>query len=204
MSPLFHSISLLLLGYMLLLPFSSYVGAESQKEKKEEVSRQRYTIITERNIYDKNRSSSKGTSLPIIKEASPPAPEEYMVLVGIVSHNSSPIAFFEDRLTGQTLKLKENNSLLGGTIGKITLDQIEYQKNGSSCLIKIGENLLRGGNVTSLPPIVNSILRPVSERTNLNTTPSATIQESVNSDTRSDIELLNELRMRRRSQLNEQ
>jgi hypothetical protein len=189
---------------MLLLPFSSYVGAESQKEKKEEVSRQRYTIITERNIYDKNRSSSKGTSLPIIKEASPPAPEEYMVLVGIVSHNSSPIAFFEDRLTGQTLKLKENNSLLGGTIGKITLDQIEYQKNGSSCLIKIGENLLRGGNVTSLPPIVNSILRPVSERTNLNTTPSATIQESVNSDTRSDIELLNELRMRRRSQLNEQ
>ncbi|MFA5646294.1 MAG: hypothetical protein WDA18_08075 [Candidatus Ratteibacteria bacterium] len=204
MNPLFHFVSILLLGYMILLPFSPYAEAENQKENKEEFSRQRYTIITERNIYDRNRSSSTSVLAPIVKETPPPVPEEYMVLVGIVSHDGSPIAFFEDRLTGRTLKLKKNNTLLNGTIGNITLDQIEYQKNGSSALIKIGQNLLRGTNAAALPPIVNSILRPVSEKADLFNSTSTTIQEPVNSDTRSESEILEELRNRRRSQLNEQ
>jgi len=149
-----------------------------------------YAVIAERNIYLKDRRPTPrptGRFTSILRpEPPPPSPEESTVLTGVVRHGNEFIAFFEDLRTGTTKRVTQGQTLLGGTVGTISLDYVEYVKAGQVARIGIRDNLAKRPQGPA--PTVSAETPPPAGTT------SASLQPAAPSDEASILEMLRKRR----------
>ena len=100
----------------------------------------RYRILTERNIFSRDRRRHvvlRGpTSQPTTRSAG-----AAIVLRGIVRQGDDYIAFFEDTGTGQTTKARAGESVGKGRVKRITLDYVAYETGGREAQVRVGTSL---------------------------------------------------------------
>lgn len=81
--------------------------------------------------------------------AKPPSPEAGLGLRGIAFDDVSFVVFIEDIASHQTLQLRPGDAVAGGKVGKICLDDFEYESGGTVKHVRLGQNLMG----TPLPPV---------------------------------------------------
>jgi len=100
---------------------------------------ERYKVITENNVFLRNRSR------PVARTAESAAavrrPRLALVLTGIVRQGEEYIAFLEDTRAGTTSRVRANEALAEGRIVKIALDHLEFEKEGKTTKVELGEEL---------------------------------------------------------------
>lgn len=100
----------------------------------------RYSILSQRNIFlkDRSRGSSgrdgdgrNGSSTQPSTQPSRRPIEESMVLTGIVEEGGEFRAYVEDQLNSAIIRVSTGDRLAHGTVARIGLDSIEYEQGGS-------------------------------------------------------------------------
>jgi len=124
------------------------------EEPKRPVAWERYQTLTNNNIFVKDRRPARSSSVPS-GAASPrregSSTERAMVLTGIVRHDGEYIAFVEDTRTRATTRVRIGEALGAGRVTAMTLDALDYEKDGAPVRVEVGKNF-EGGVVAALPP----------------------------------------------------
>jgi hypothetical protein len=106
-----------------------------------------YSIITERNIFSRQRGRSD--ALPGTDQGSPRAsarPEaSYWVLRGISRQGGKYWAFMEDQRSGRMAKAAAGDAIAAGRIERLTLDRVHFAGAGGTISVAIGQTLEGGG-----------------------------------------------------------
>lgn len=112
-----------------------------------------YRLISERNIFSKDRTSRSRSypryEGPTSRPAPPSPPPEppaspsdaVWVLAGVGIHREAQMAFLENTQTGEVLRLTPGCTAASGTIASICLDSVEYCCGQATRTIRVGENL---------------------------------------------------------------
>jgi len=100
-----------------------------------------YKIVTERNIFARNRGPG-----PALDAAARPAPpprsaESYMVLCGIVRRGTEFVAFVEDVRTGETQAARVGDTLASARLTSATVNGIKLEFPDGVRTVRIGESL---------------------------------------------------------------
>jgi hypothetical protein len=143
-----RTIARLLLGSSLVLPAVSWAQSRPSRES----YRDSYGILSERNIFlrDRHRSRS-GRDEPSSRPAPPPRlPEETLVLTGVVFEEGECRAYVENMENGSVIKLRIGEPVSRGIVSHIQIDAIEYEQAGRRTWIEIGRSLT-GAAVTTAP-----------------------------------------------------
>lgn len=113
------------------LPVSAAAG--------EERSWDRYRVLVERNIFRRDRRRPRGTApaAQIRLEDS----DRSVVLTGVATQSGEFVAFFEDTRTRATVKVRADQAIGKGRLRAITLDGVEYEREGSVRKIEMGRSL---------------------------------------------------------------
>ncbi|HEY7116765.1 MAG TPA: hypothetical protein VH475_09275 [Tepidisphaeraceae bacterium] len=111
-----------------------------------ESDRERYAVITEHNIFLKNRrvpsAPSTGSSRPMTEiERLRQTPEANFVLTGVVFEDEQFRAFLEDIKGGKVLRLSVGDPIASGKIVAIDIDAIAYESAGKQTWIGVGTTL---------------------------------------------------------------
>jgi hypothetical protein len=132
--------------FWLLLALAMLIAqmALSDEEVSDKSAWDNYKIIVDRNIFSKNRrvyverqrGEQKDRYVP-----PPPAPESYFVLRGIVKEDDVFAAFLEDTRGYEVLKVKAGEEIARGFVKSLTIDSLDYEMDGNSVSIFIGNNL---------------------------------------------------------------
>ena len=105
-----------------------------------------YRVLVDRNIFLRDRRPPRPTrtirSQPRMPE--PSDTDRGIVLTGVARHDGEFIAFFEDTGTRATGRAAVGQAIGKGKVTAITLDGVEYERDGSVSRIEIGD-ALRGG-----------------------------------------------------------
>ena len=105
----------------------------------------KYRIITERNIFSRQRGRRTITQRtgrePTIRQYTPPSPESYLVLKGLAKVDNVYVAFFEDTRGGPLIRVTAGAGLARGRITKLNLDSVVYQRGRNEAAIAIGRTL---------------------------------------------------------------
>ena len=139
---------------------------ERQSQQQQQPARppsyaERYSILTQRNIFLKDRSrggSRNGsTTAPTTSSASTqPArrsPEETLLLRGIVVEQGEVRAYFEDVVNSRIVRVGQGDTIARGRIASIDLDLVEYEPTGAGAgakrtFVVVGHDLT--GKVSAL------------------------------------------------------
>ena len=173
------------------IPFGAGLGQETGQEPQ---GWARYQIITERNIFSRQRGPRRQPDEdrqrpPVIV----PNPESYFRLRGITQEDSVFVAFIEDTQTGTVLRLHEGQRVARGAVKSLTLDTIEYELEGRTTTVHMGQDLEGGqGAVTT------SELIEWSQTAAPTATPTGTGAEQT--PTEAEAEMIRQLMERRRQQ----
>jgi hypothetical protein len=116
-----------------LLECAAYAGQEP-------ASWEEYRVVVAKNIFVRNRSSRREEG-PVRQPAPPPPAERYIVVRGAVQQGKESLAFLEDVRTGTTSVLRAGDAVASGHLTTITLDYVEYESDGVTRTVKIGQNL---------------------------------------------------------------
>ncbi|MBP7933403.1 MAG: hypothetical protein KA354_02035 [Phycisphaerae bacterium] len=118
---------------------------DSQPARRESFS-ERYGVISERNIFLRDRSRRAfGRGEPNSRPPSFPPPrqaEQMFVLTGVVLEEEEFRAYFENTDSGSILKLRVGDPIARGMISQIEIDAIEYEHAGQLTWIDVGRNLI--------------------------------------------------------------
>jgi hypothetical protein len=144
MSPLLRTLIVL----SCLVPVVSADAAAPQTQPAK-VDRERYNVLTERNMFlrDRRRPVYTPTSRPAY--VSRPV-EETLILTGVVFEEGEYRAFFEDTQRSSVLTLRVGESVGRGVITQIQLDAIQYLSGDSQMWIDVGHTLT--GSLPPAPP----------------------------------------------------
>jgi hypothetical protein len=107
---------------------------------------ERYKILTQRNIFSKDRGRRderrSDERKDKEKEAPPePKPEADILLIGIVEKDGQLAAFFENSKTGKIEIVKSGEAIARGKLAAISMDSIEYVRNETTTAVTIGKTL---------------------------------------------------------------
>jgi hypothetical protein len=115
----------------------------------------KYGILTERNIFVRNRPRiSRGP----VQQAAPRRPEENLVVRGFALQDGRNVAFVENLSSRETQRVLAGESVgPNGSVGKIVeikFDALELESNGRTTRIEVGENFLgeRASASAAAPP----------------------------------------------------
>ena len=122
--------------------------AEAQAPPAEGRGWERYEVLVERNIFSRQRGRRDRAAEGIVTPA-PPPPERSVVLTGVVKQGEECTAFLEDARTGTVSKVRVGDSVLEGRVAAITMDSIDYEKDGRVAHVAMGGNLEGGGSARS-------------------------------------------------------
>jgi len=120
----------------------------------------RYRVLSERNVFLKNRWRPAEFERRYVAPAPTPAEtdEQSMVLTGVVQQRDEWVAFVEDSRTGRTTRARAGQTLGAGTVAAITIDGIDYYRGDDHKTIAVGQNLagltttLQTSTPTAAPP----------------------------------------------------
>jgi len=105
----------------------------------------KYRIITERNIFSRQRGRRAATPRTdrerTVRQYTPPSPESYLVLKGLAKVDNVYVAFFEDTRGGALIRVTAGAGLARGRITKLNLDSVVYQRGDNKASIAIGQTL---------------------------------------------------------------
>ena len=98
-----------------------------------------YRILVDRNMFRSDRRR-------IFAASSRPSAPAYdsdggIVLTGIARHDGEFVAFFEDTRTNATTRTRVGETVGKGKVQRITLDEVEYGREGTVRRIGIGHSL---------------------------------------------------------------
>jgi hypothetical protein len=110
-----------------------------------------YTVLSNRTVFIKTRipppppvpSATVTDTLPIVP------PEATLVFNGVTNVDGVGYAIFEDTAAGKILGFKVGDTIASGKITAITLDGLDYEANGQTQRILLGQTL-EGGDAPDL------------------------------------------------------
>jgi len=178
-----------IVALLLLVGIDSAVGdgATSRPASGPGDSWDTYRVVVTRNIFVPDRSRPPA-SRPAFTQPASQSASVGLVLTGIGQRGAEWVAFLEDSGAGKTVRASTGQALEGGQVVSVTLDGIEYEREGARRRIVIGQSLTSGATT-----------RPTSGPT---TRPAATTQDAANEsgDAATD-SVLERLRQRRAREL---
>ncbi len=95
---------------------------------------QAFRILTERNIFDPNRSSDSGRP----SEPKRAARVESFALVGTLSYEKGDFAFFDGSGSAYRKALKSGDTIAGYRIAEITADHVKLEADGKQVELGVG------------------------------------------------------------------
>lgn len=128
-----------IIGFSILLSLSAIVAMGETEEGTK--SWDDYRIITERNIFSRNRTKAVQSSMSRRQTVAVTPEQSYYTLRGITRQSDSFISFLEDSRTMDVEKFRKGESIGEGTISEITLDYISYNSGEETIKVEIGMNL---------------------------------------------------------------
>ena len=135
---------------VVLFLVSSAAGAETE-ESRPQASWDDYEIVVDRNIFRRDRRpASRGPSRVVLPEAPPPA-GRFIVLRGIAQQGDQHVAFFEQTRTGEVTRVRAGDTIADGQVAGITLDYVEFEKDGATVRVETGKNLEGRASAFSIP-----------------------------------------------------
>lgn len=176
-----------LLGVLTIFAVASTGGQASRP-----VSWEHYRVLTERNIFVRNRRQQRESQTASEQPAGVINTDRYLVLTGIGHCGSEGIAFVEDTRSVETIRKRTGEHVGNGRLVKITLDYVEYECKGNTIRIEIGGNL------------AGSTVRRMSTETATSTKPAAPADAggSVNTPKTNTAAILERMRRRREQETN--
>jgi hypothetical protein len=117
---------------------------------------ERYTILSEHNIFVKNRvQRSRGPTTRDTSREPQRRPEQAFVLTGCVIENENMYAaFVENAQSGATTRVTVGENIATGKVVEIGFDYLEYETGGQRTRVEIGHNFT--GAAVSTSTYVNS------------------------------------------------
>jgi hypothetical protein len=152
----------------------------------------RYEILTEKNIFLRNRPRARSTSRA---PSGPRRVEETFVLTGIALQEGRHVAFIENSGTRATQRLLPGEAVAGGKVISVELDSLEFESKGRRFRVAIGRNLLGDVFVAETPTATSPGADPSSAPTSAGSSGGATPPLAGG-----DADLSAEERMKRRRQ----
>ena len=101
----------------------------------------RYGMLTEKNIFVRNRPPTRRGGGPVVSSA-PRRPEESLVLTGIAIQEGRHVAFIENSAGRSTQRLKPGDTVAGGKVVAIDFDGLDFESNGQKVRVAVGRNFL--------------------------------------------------------------
>ena len=107
-----------------------------------------YAVLTEQNIFVKDRrslrrgdrpSSDRNSNDPLREYRN--QPEAFLVLTGVVFEDGDYRAFIEDTKVSKVLRLSVGDAIARGKITEIDIDTIAYESSGKTTIINVGTTL---------------------------------------------------------------
>jgi hypothetical protein len=102
---------------------------------------EQYSIITERNIFLRDRRSRETQQDWRSRTTAPRTPEQTYVLTGVVFEDDEFHAFMEDVTRRTIQKLTVGTPIARGRIAAIDIDAVAYESNGQVTWVNVGSNL---------------------------------------------------------------
>jgi hypothetical protein len=104
--------------------------------------RERYAVLSERNIFLKDRRVRSGPSTSRSGSDRPPAPppEATYVLTGVVLEEGQYRAYVEDS-NGKINRLAVGDAIARGHVAEIDISAMAYESNGQVALVNVGYDL---------------------------------------------------------------
>ncbi|HUS46705.1 MAG TPA: hypothetical protein VM098_01190 [Phycisphaerae bacterium] len=102
----------------------------------------RYRVLVERNMFLRNRrpprppGQSGGSTVRLVRDS-----DRDIILTGISRHDDEYVAFFENTATGLTSRIGTGQPVGKGRTRSITLDGVEYERDGAVTQIEVGRTL---------------------------------------------------------------
>lgn len=120
--------------------------APSGRDGYREGYRDRYGVLSERNIFLRDRGRRRRSDQPSSRPAYAPRPiEDSFVLRGVVYEDGQFHAYVESLNSSTVLKLGLGETVASGKVAAIEMDAIEYEQSGrQSVRIEIGQTLTGG------------------------------------------------------------
>jgi hypothetical protein len=110
--------------------------------------RERYAVLTDQNIFLKDRRSSRRNSststtgrAPTDMEILRATPEASFVLTGVVFEDGDFRAFVEDTKAARVMRLSVGDAVARGKLTQIDIDTVAYESTGKTTVINVGTTL---------------------------------------------------------------
>jgi len=129
--------SVWLCGIVLLLLATGMAGHAQTTNAVARFDYQTFKIITDRNIFDPNRSSRSSRRT----EAPRPAKVESFALVGTMSYQNGTFAFFDGSGSSYRKTLKTGDTIAGYKIADIAADRVKLETNGQQLELNVGTQM---------------------------------------------------------------
>lgn len=103
-----------------------------------------YVVISERNIFLRDRPRPRGNSGPTTRRAddrTPLTPEQSFALRGVVFEEDQYLAYFENIPEASVQQVSIGGELAGQRIVDIDMDAVELEKDGNTFWIEVGQDL---------------------------------------------------------------
>ncbi len=142
----------ILLLFASLVAMTVFAASPTSENPGSAASLDDYRVLWERNIFVRNRSRRRKprpvATRPVV--AVVVDTDERFVLTGAVQMGRVWVAFIEDTSSGETIRARAGDSTGSGKLVKITLDYVDYERNGSTVRIEVG-GTLAGTTPSHLP-----------------------------------------------------
>jgi hypothetical protein len=111
--------------------------------------RERYAVLTDQNIFLKDRRSGRRDRTSTSSSTGPVdplseirrKPEASLVLTGVVFEDGDYRAFIEDTKESKVLRVSVGDSIARGKITMIDIDTVAYEADGKTTVINVGTTL---------------------------------------------------------------
>lgn len=130
---------------VVLVFVAACMGAEAPRANQRPASERSlsdYALLTDRNIFVRNRSAPRTRSPITTRPTSTPSPPRVtQVLTGVVLLNDEYVAFVEDRRTGRTAEVRVGDTVGSGKVVRIDLNELELERDGRTVRVELGRTL---------------------------------------------------------------
>jgi hypothetical protein len=124
-----------LCAIFVLLLASGLLGRAQTTNAVARADYQSFKIITDRNIFDPNRSSRSSRSGT---EGSRPTRVESFALVGTMSYENGTYAFFDGTGSSYRKAVKAGDTIAGHKVADISADRVKLESNGRQIELSVG------------------------------------------------------------------